>query len=101
MIYGVERLVCSLPYQVSVGMDNLTVNKTARCFCTCREDGKEANGVNILPKCYMCRALHNRINLIELNGDWPQWCVLQNGDLNLYVLSKTGEKQGLHCVALK
>lgn len=43
-IYRVQGPVCSLPYQAPAGMENLTVNKPARCFCTCREGAERRTG---------------------------------------------------------
>lgn len=61
--------------------------------------GKEAN---ILPKCYVCLALHTGINLaLKFMETGSSGGLLQDGDLNLYVLLKMGgEKQGLCCVPL-
>lgn len=63
--------VYSLPYQVSAGMENLTLDRAARCFCTCRDDEKQVNGAYTPPKCCMCLPSHTGINLTEADGDWP------------------------------
>lgn len=62
--------VCSLPYQAPAGMENLTVNKPARCFCTCME-GEEAQRANILLKFHMCSALQTGTNLPGGDGTGP------------------------------